>query len=289
MKFLKISMLFIIAAVLMVSCSKDDDNTPNNTNEVENLQLVKSFADNGYTVELFNNSGNLKVGYNKIYLRLTDKNGNYVKQSTITWMPMMTMDMGGMTYQHSCPFSDISKVSGKQTLFEGYIVFVMPSDNPMTTWDLKINYTVDGQNIETNGNVDVISTQSQSNKTFTSVTGSDSTTYMLALVEPTNPKMGTNDFVVALFKEESQHHFPIVDNYKIKVDPRMPGMGNHGTSGNEDLTQRSDGFYHGKVSFSMSGDWVINLILENDSGTVIKGEPVTQQNPESSLNLKLGF
>lgn len=289
MKFLKLNLLFILAAVFFVSCSKDDEIVSNNINETENLQLVQSFVSNGYTVELFNKSGLFRVGYNKIYLRLTDEQGNYVKQTALDWMPIMTMNMDGMTHQHSCPFSTISKVSGKETLFEGYIVFLMPSNGPDNFWDLKINFSIDGQSFEVNEEVQVISTESDYNKIYTSAMGSDDKMYMLALVEPTNPEIGTNDIVVALFQMGEHHDFPMVNNYKIKVDQRMPGMENHTAPGNVDMTQGTDGFYHGKVGFSMSGFWKINLILENSVGEVVKGEPVTEQNPESSLNFKLEF
>lgn len=287
MKLLKLSMMFLLGAFLMVSCKKDDE-TPQNINEVENLKLLKTYTDSLYTVEIFNASGQLKVGYNKVYLRLTDKNGNYISPSSMNWMPMMTMKMGEIMYQHSCPFSEISKVSGKQYLFEGYIVFIMASNGPDNFWNLKINYTVDGQNFVVKDKVEVISTDSDYNKIFTMGMGNDSNIYMLALVEPTTPKIGPNDITIALFKKGEINSFPIVNNYKIKVDSRMPGMGNHSAPGNEDMLQGTDGFYHGKVGFSMSGYWKINLILEN-AGTAVKGEAITSENLESSLNFKLEF
>jgi len=289
MKILKYGMLFLLTAIIMVSCSTDDDITPNNPDEIENLQLVKTFTKDGYKVELFNKTGNLQVGYNQIFLRLTDKNDKYVQDASFDWMPMMTMNMGGMTMEHSCPFSEIKKVSGKQTLYESYIVFIMASDEPDNFWDLQINFTVNGQSLQTNDTINVISTESQYNKVYTSAMGSDEVNYMLALIEPSEPIIGTNDIVVGLFKMGENHDFPIVNGYTIKVDPRMPGMGNHSAPGNVDMTQGNDGFYHGKVGFSMSGYWKINLILENASGTAVKGEPITEQNPESSLNLKLEF
>ncbi len=288
MKYLKYGMLFLLTAIIMSSCTKDD-NKNDNVNEVENLQLVKSFSEEGYTLELFNSGGKFIVGYNKIYLRLTDSDGNYVKDASFDWMPMMTMDMGGMIHEHSCPFSDIKKVADKQTLYEGYIVFIMESHEPGDSWNLEINFTVDGHSLSANGDVSVVSTENQYNKSYTSVIGEDDAKYFLALVEPQKPIIGTNDIVVALFKAGEHHDFPRVDNYTIKIDPRMPGMGNHSAPGNEDMTQGEDGLYYGKVGFSMSGYWLINLILENDSGTVVRGEPVTEENPESSLNFKLEF
>lgn len=289
MKSFKYSILIFLSIFVFFSCSKDDDNGSNNINEIENLQLVKTISDTNFKVEFFNDSGEFQVGYNKIYLRITDQNGDYVQDASINWMPMMTMDMGGTIHEHSTPFSEISKTEGKQTLYDGYIVFSMASDEPHSFWELEIDFSANGQSVEISKKIDVISTESEYHKTFTSVTGTDDVTYFLALVEPTNPVIGTNDMVVALFKMGEHHDFPIVDNYKIKIDPRMPGMGNHSAPGNVDLTQHADGFYHGKVGFSMTGYWKINMILENQSGEAVKGEPITETHPESSLNFKLEF
>ncbi|MBX2932566.1 MAG: FixH family protein [Chitinophagaceae bacterium] len=289
MKYLKYSLLFLCITASIISCKKSNDTIPNNINEVENLLLLKTFSDNGFKVELFNKSGQLKVGYNQIYIRLTDQNGNYVQEASLNWMPMMTMNMGGMIHEHSCPFSEIKKTQAKQTLFEGYITFIMASNGADNFWNLKINFTVNGQTFEVTDTVNVISTDSEFNKAYTSIMGNDGTNYMLALIEPTEPKIGTNDIVVGLFKMGDNNDFPIVNNYKIKIDPRMPGMGNHTAPGNVDMTQGDDGLYHGKVGFSMSGYWKINMILENNVGTAVKGETITELNPESSVNFKLEF
>lgn len=289
MRNLKYSVLLILTAVFMFSCSSDDDVIQNNIDETEGLQLVKTLSNDDYSVEIFNKSGQFTVGYNDISLRLVDKNGDYVQDVSFDWMPMMTMNMDGMIHSHSCPFSQINKDATKQTLYNGYIVFNMESHEPDHFWDLEINFTVNGQSMQVSDTISVISTESDYNKVFTSAMGSDDVNYMLAFVEPSEPIIGTNDMVVGLFKMGENHDFPVVDGFTIKVDPRMPGMGNHSAPGNVDLTQAADGFYHGKVGFSMSGYWKINLILEDASGTVIKGEPVTEEHPESSLHFKLEF
>lgn len=290
MKNIKTYMLLLVASFFIISCSKEEIKIPvNNVNETEGLQLVKSLESNGLKAEVFNNTGTLSAGYNKIFIRLTDKQGNYVKQSTISMLPMMTMNMNGSTNQHSCPASPISKVEGKETLYEGYIIFIMPSGDSENFWELNLTCTVDGQTYKISDKVNVLPSETEFSKNFTSVTGSDGKRYMLALVEPVKPKIGVNDIVVALFQRGDNGDFPIVNNYKIKVDPRMPGMGNHSAPGNKDLVQGDDGLYHGKVGFSMSGFWKINLMLENEGGEVVKGEQVTLQNQESSLNFKLEF
>lgn len=69
----------------------------------------------------------------------------------------------------------------------------------------------------------------------------------------------------------------------------MPSMGNHGSPNNVDLTQISNGFYQGKLSLTMSGYWKINLMLENENGEILKGEPITESNESSSIYFEIEF
>ena len=70
--------------------------------------------------------------------------------------------------------------------------------------------------------------------------------------------------------------YTIANNYFLELDPRMPGedMGNHSSPDNQDLTQGIDGFYHGKVNYTMSGYWTLNFILKDTQKRVIKGTEV---------------
>jgi hypothetical protein len=89
---------------------------------------------------------------------------------------------------------------------------------------------------------------------------------------------------------ENMMSFPVVEDYTITLDPRMPGMGNHSSPNNTDLTYRSaDGTYQGNLSLTMTGYWVLNLKLLDATDTVLKGETVTEENPQSSLYLELEF
>lgn len=83
--------------------------------------------------------------------------------------------------------------------------------------------------------------------------------------------------------------FVPVDNFKIIIDPRMPGMGNHGSPNNVDLTQTTDKVYRGKLSLTMTGYWKINLQLADATSKVLKGEAVTNENEGSSIYFELEF
>lgn len=279
MKIYKI--LFLFALAVVTSCSSDDGSTP--VNELDGLVKVKEFTNDTHVVELYTPSGTTQQGYNNITLRIKDKTtNNFIQNATIEWMPMMHMTL----MSHSCPFSMVEKVAGKETLYEGYIVFQM-AQNATEYWDLKIDYSINETNYTVTDIIDVPATEK---RVVSSFMGTDNIRYIVVLVEPKNPKVALNDMTVGIFKMENMMNFPKVNQYKLKIDPRMPSMGNHGSPNNVDLTQStSDELYRGKLSLTMTGYWKINLQLLNASNEVLKGEAVTDANEASTLFFEIEF
>ena len=279
MKLYKI--FFLIALALLTSCSSDDDSTP--VNELDGLVKVKEITNDTHVVELYTTSGTTQQGYNDITLRIKDKTSNsYIQNAIIEWMPVMHM----MTMTHSCPKSTVEKTTTEGTLYNGYIVFQMPQ-NETEYWDLKIDYTINGVNYTVTDIVDVPASQK---RVVSSFMGTDNIRYIVALIDPKNPKVALNDMTVGIFKMENMMNFPIVNQYKLKIDPRMPSMGNHGSPNNVDLTQSaSTGLYNGKLSLTMTGYWKINLQLLNASNEVLKGEAITDTNEASSIYFEIEF
>ena len=275
-----IPILFI--SLFTLSCSTDDDTDPV-LNEVEGLKKIQELTNNTHTVELFNTSGNFKTGYNNISIRVKDNaTKDFVENASLTWMPIMTMP----TKDHSCPKSAISKASGKATVYDGFIVYQMANLDG-SGWSLKIDYSINGVSYSVAS--DIVVTQSEF-QNVTSFMGKDDVRYVLALIEPKQPKIAVNKMRVGLFKMETMMSFPTVPDYKITLDPRMPGMGNHSSPNNKDLTYNAgDKMYDGDLSLTMSGYWVLNLKLLNSSGDVLKGEAITEEQIKSSLYLELDF
>lgn len=282
MKFqLKNIIAILVIAFAFASCSNTEDT--NTVNELDGITKFKEIVNATHTIELYAHMGYLEQGFNEITLRIKDNaTGEYVKNASVSWLPLMHMTM--MT--HSCPKSEVEKVTTAGTLYEGNIVFQM-AQNATEYWDLKIDYTINGTNYTATSVIDVPVSAKQRVTTFT---GSDDVEYILAYVEPHHPKVALNDITVAVYKVESMMSFPIVDNYKVKIDPRMPSMGNHGSPNNVDLTQSvADQLYHGKLSLTMTGLWKINLQLLNASDVVLKGETVTDVVPASSIYFEIEF
>lgn len=282
MKFqLKNIIAILVIAFAFASCSNTEDT--NTVNELDGITKFKEIVNATHTIELYAHMGYLEQGFNEISLRIKDNaTGEYVKNASVSWLPLMHMTM--MT--HSCPKSEVEKVTTAGTLYEGNIVFQM-AQNATEYWDLKIDYTINGTNYTATSVIDVPASAKQRVTTFT---GSDDVKYILAYVEPHHPKVALNDITVAVYKMESMMSFPIVDNYKVKIDPRMPSMGNHGSPNNVDLIQSvADQLYHGKLSLTMTGLWKINLQLLNASDVVLKGETVTDVVPASSIYFEIEF
>ena len=278
MKLLKYSFLFILAT--LTACSSDDDEVV--VNELDGLTKIQEFNNDTHVIELYNTTGALEQGYNTISLRFKNKSTNqYEENATVSWMPVMHM----ATMNHSCPKSEVVKTAQKETLYNGYIVFQM-AQNETEYWDLKLDYTINGTAYTA---TEIVNVPASAKRRVTSFMGYDNKKYLIAIVDPANPKVALNDVTFGLYKMESMMNFPVVDNYKIKIDPRMPSMGNHTSPNNVDLTQTSDKLYHGKLSLTMTGYWKINLQLLNELDEVLKGEVVTEENPASSIFLEIEF
>ena len=278
MKFLRI--LPLVLLTIMTSCTNNDVPT---VYELDGLTKFKEISNTTHTIELYKHMSGLEQGYNEIALKIKDKTTNqYVKDATISWMPVMHMAM----MNHSCPKSPVTKVSTDGLVYEGYIVFQM-AQNATEYWDLKIDYTINGTAYSMTSVIDVPASTKQKVTTFT---GSDNVRYIVAYVDPHHPKVGINDMVVGVWKMQDMMNFPVVDNYKLKIDPRMPSMGNHSSPNNVDATQTLAGdLYNGKLSLTMTGYWKINLQLLNASGTVLKGETITDAVPASSIYFEIEF
>ena len=272
--------LFLVFA--LSSCSNDDNDTPE-VNEIEGLLKIKDLTNSNHTIELFNSTGTFKTGYNAVSIRVKDIATNtYIENASITWMPIMQMP----TMQHSCPYSSVSKALGKDTVYEGYIVYQMTNLDG-SGWSLTVNYNINGVDYTV---TDTITVMQNENQNVTSFMASDGSRYVIAMIEPKTPKIAINNLKVGLYKMQSMMSFPEVADYTITLDPRMPGMGNHSSPNNTDLSYNiADKMYHGNLSLTMTGYWVLNLKLLNAMDEVLKGEDVTTENAQSSLYLELEF
>ncbi len=233
MKYLKTLKHILVLSIIVffVSCSKDDDIVP--SNELENLQLVTAIDNGQHKIEFYTTSGKFQTGYNAIYFQIKNTDGSLVNNATATWTPVM--NMMNMSMNHSCPYSSIAKKENAQSTYAGYIVFQM-TGNDMEHWELSLDYTINGTSYTTNAQIEVTAAPKRIVESFEA---SDGERYVLAMVEPAKPIVGINDMKAVVYRMETMMSFVPVEGYKVKIDPRMPGMGNHGSPNNVDLTDVS--------------------------------------------------
>lgn len=271
------SVLVLITFSVFVSCSKKDDVVV--SNELDGLTLVTTLTNDTHKIGLYTASGKFLTGYNEVYVQIKNAQGTVESNASVKWTPLMHM----MGMEHSCPASTVSyKTNG---IYKGYIVFQMAGSEE-EYWDLTVNYTI-GNTAYTV--TDTIAVSAAAKRVVETFLGSDNNRYVLALVNPAKPAVAVNDISAVLYKMESMTSFVVADDYTIKIDPRMTGMGNHTSPNNVNLTQGTDGMYYGKLSLTMTGYWKINLQLQNASQTILKGEPVTDTNEGSSIYFELEF
>ncbi len=284
MKKLKYIFAMLILSITFVSCSDDNDEVTVESNPVEGLNKIYEFPAADHSVEIYSEKTALEVGYNEISIRIKDlASSKYVTNAAATWMPMMHME----TTEHSAPHTVLSN-SEESSVYKGHIVFQMPG-NDTEYWDVTLNYNLNGQAMTETHQVAVTQPTDGLNKVQVFM-GSDANRYILAYVNPKMPQVAINDFQAVLYKMEDMMTFSVVENFTVTVDPRMPGMENHSSPNNQDLTYNAaTRMYNGKLTLTMTGYWKINLKLLNANGDVLKGEDVTEANPESSLYFELEF
>ncbi|WP_026810135.1 hypothetical protein [Arenibacter latericius] len=285
MKNLKFILVLVLLTLGFSSCSSDNDDNILVINPLEEYNLISKIEDNGHHIELYAENQDFIIGYNEIMIRIKDEvTGEYFSNPTISWIPMMHM----MNMKHSAPKSNLSIMKENNTISKGFLVFQMAS-NSEEFWDITFNYKIDGKEYVTTQVIDVKAPKDKRQQ-VTSFLGNDETKYVLAMVSPKTPEVTINDFKAVLFKMEDMMTFSVVKDFKVGIDPRMPGMGNHSSPNNKDLTyDETTKCYIGKLSLTMTGYWKINMTLFNEVGELIKGEALTEEQESSSLYFELEF
>ncbi len=240
----------VYAIFLLSSCSKSD--LPEQSPTANLFKITEGYAVGASAkIEVYANSAIINTGYTKFYLAVYDSaTGVRLQQAAINLMPMM--DMGMM--QHTSPFENPASNQAVNQLFPCSVVFIMPSTGG--SWTVKIMVTVNGKTGSLTIPVSVIEPVKSRMKSFTSL--HNNAKYFIALIEPTKPKIGINDFEIAIYKKESMMSFPADNSFGITLTPEMPTMG-HGSPNNVNPVSVGNGHYKGKVNFTMTGYWKVNL------------------------------
>lgn len=255
----------ILFTILFVSCQNDDDVKPDTNNY---LKMAEALSDgSSFNVELYSKDS-LFVGFNKVYIKVTDKNsGQPVDQATLVLHPLMDM----VTFSHACPVENPASTPNTEGYYEGVILFSMPGIN---SWSVSADVTVNGKTETVKFELPkvIASIPVQKIVMIDSVMTNGTlklVKYPISIVKPDEWKVGMNTFEVTIHQMQDMMTFPITNDFIVEITPEMPSMG-HGSPNNINPVYTSLGHYVGKVNFTMTGPWRVNMLIKKSSWTKAK-------------------
>jgi hypothetical protein len=132
-----------------------------------------------------------------------------------------------------------------------------------STWSVTVNV----KNLTTNKSGIVTLPVNVQNPTtaklfsFTSM-ADNTTTFFVGFIPPAKPVVGMNDFEFVVYKKQSMMMFPADSSLTAMFNPVMPAMG-HSSPNNVQPTHIGNGHYKGKVYFTMTGLWQLNMVFNS--------------------------
>ncbi len=245
------SLLMVTAiSFSFISCS-DDEAKPDPTSGL--IKITEGYALGAAArVEVWGEQ-ELFSGYNKLFIALYDSaGGEQIIDSHVHLHPLMDM----ITMSHSCPVENPEPVA-VDMLFPAGVMFTMPSGD-MGTWTLEVSVHNHLNNREGKALFD-IEVASTTPSQVISFQAANNKRYYLGYNFSNGMKVGVNDFEVIAFTVVNGEFVP-AKNLSIGLTPEMPSM-DHGSPNNQDPVHVSNGHYKGKVNFTMTGEWRLNLSL----------------------------
>lgn len=279
---MKTFIYLVIACFILTACTLDKTDYEAETNTVvPEKQVFKAvfLAENeAYNLRVEALEGQLYQGYNEVRVHVLDaQTKQVIEDAKVTLLPVHLTETGK---EDSCPHSPEWTYQPQDKYYTGYCIFTQEGAKGDWVLVLKVEEkTIQFQKMEP---IEV-KHQSNMNLNMTTFIGQDQEEYLIALVAPAQPKVAENKLVAGIFKrntainpETLDQAYVAVENYTLLLDPRMPepSMGNHSSPNNRDLVQREDGLYQGVVNYTMTGNWTLNFILQNNQGRILKGTKV---------------
>lgn len=270
MKHYLLKLLIVIAIIpLFFSCENSNDDEPASP-LAGYSRLTEGYVPGASArIEIWGKK-NYFVGYNNLVFVLYDSliPGEKITDAHIHLFPVMTMGMGEMQMQHSAPVENPEE-EAVDDVFPGAVVFIMPT-NQEGSWKLGISVHNHMHNKEGEAEFDItVDNPSPSVLSVFTSQSTDSSKLILSLLEPSVPKVGMNDIEFTIHRKADMMNFPPDDSYTIEITPEMPSMG-HGSPNNVNPVNAGNGHYLGKVNFTMTGEWKVNVAVKKDGNTISK-------------------
>ncbi|MFB6317950.1 FixH family protein [Saccharicrinis sp. FJH54] len=258
-KLLRYVGALLLPSVMVLSSCEDNNTDP--VNQTEMITIAEGISHSGdYSVKIMA-VDSLFEGYNKLHISLFETGTQtVVNDAVMQFHPLMDM----MTKVHAAPVENPVQ-SEQNGSYDGAIVFIMPSTDDMG-WSLKLTIDDGGFRDTINLQLPKVRALDEVRKIMV-VSGIDSTVYFVSLLSPMDPVVGMNDIEFAVHYKQNMMSFPAADDLTLEIEPEMPSM-DHGSPNNENPVFTGNGHYKGKVNFTMTGWWRVNLVIKKGSGMV---------------------
>ncbi|MEP2024473.1 MAG: FixH family protein [Reichenbachiella sp.] len=258
----------LLIAVLAIAQACSDDNEKDDMNPTDGMIEVASVAvpDSDFKVVMFvDENETLEVGYNEFSLGLYTNDGEWLSNSHLSITPMM--DMSEMDMMHSAPFESDEHDASMEMLQTFATVFVMPS--MMGDWTLDVS--IMEMDSEFEGEVSLPVTVTEPELTRLKSVTSNEVGYFITMINNPDFAVDSNEIEFTIHKRETMMSWPAVEDFTIEIEPEMPAMG-HGSPNNVNPVHEGNGHYKGTVNFTMTGDWVINVIVKDGDTVILEDE-----------------
>lgn len=258
--------LVLSLAIMALSCQNDDEPIPFEPFKNMTKIISSETGFDAYKMDVYMNE-NPFVGFNNVYVALYDSiSGEKASDWDVTFAPMMTMMMDGNLMMHTCPVEQ-PVYDTEMGAFVGASVFIMPSNGDMGVWDFEIKFeNTSGEGSLKINKLSVVEKDNPALLSFVSESNADMK-YFVALISPTTPDVGINDFELGIYTKESMMSFPDANGLTIEIEPEMPSM-NHGSPDNVNPAGMGNGHYKGSVNFTMTGLWHVNMVIKEGTDMV---------------------
>jgi hypothetical protein len=246
----------IVCLFFLVFQGCSDDDNPVAPNSFEGLIKISEAytASAGMKIQIWAED-ELIAGYNKLYIAVIDSaTGNFVTDAHINLEPIM--DMG--TMQHSTPVENPESIANEDKLFPCGAVFIMSSMGG--NWTINVKVHNHNTNLEGVAAIPVIVSDVTPPVVKSIVTLDDGSKLFVSYLRPTKLQVGINDIEITIHRRDTMMEFPADSGYSVILTPEMPSMG-HGSPNNVNPVHSQNGHFKGKVNFTMTGDWRLNLDL----------------------------
>lgn len=239
-------LLSLLIIISFVTCKSNSTQPDEENDPIKDMKFVGTGTIANTKVDIYTDAS-IEVGYCKFFLKLSDNSSKKLFNDANVSIKTL-MDMGNM--KHSSPTENPKSTKANEGLFECAAVFIMSGK-----WEVTVMVKNNTNNDEGEFKLELDIAPSNRVK---KVDGADSKQYFITLIQPMTPKVGINDFMIGIHTKENMMSFPPVTDLTVEMEPSMPSMG-HGSPNNVNPVHQELGHYLGKVNFTMTGDWIIEL------------------------------